>query len=71
MKNVNHHASKKWLQDGDAQPLAEAIPLAIGDLDSPGPDPPSYWSSANGDDKEDGGGEEDGSGEDPNEAVDK
>jgi hypothetical protein len=69
MKNVNHHTSKKWIlaqsPEAVAQPLAAGIPATTGDLDGPGPDPPSYRPAANDEDGEDG--EE----EDPDEAVDE
>jgi hypothetical protein len=69
MKNVNHHASKKWIlvqsQETVAQPLATGIPATTDDLDGPGPDPPSYRPATNNEDGEDG--EE----EDPDEAADE
>jgi hypothetical protein len=65
MKNVVHHVSKKWVQLGDSQPLLTAIPTALGTLDGPGPDPPSYRPLI-----EDEAAEE-GDGEDPEEALDE
>lgn len=66
MKNVNHHTSKKWIlvqsPEAVARPLATDIPATTGDLDGPGPDPPSYRPAAN---------DEDGDDEDPDEAADE